>query len=152
MKLSSHFLAIVLFLATFELAAQDRPTLNEAETKFKELLTNCTMEGRWTPLEDGALGEEKRDKYTIISANKLSADKWVINAKMKYGEREMTIPLPVEVKWAGTTPVLIVDNLQIPGGRSYSARVLFYEKTYAGSWKGGDKGGLLSGIIIKNKE
>ena len=152
MKLAKHFIAIVLFAGMLQLFAQEQPALNEAETKFKELLINCTMEGRWTPLEDGVLGEEKKDKYSIVSAAKLKGDTWVISAKMKYGEKEMTIPLPVEVKWAGNTAVLVVDNLQMPGGRSYSARVLFYEKTYAGSWKGGDKGGLLSGIIVKNKE
>src|SRR5689334_11280833 len=111
MKLSSHLLAVIVFLGMLQISAQEKPTLNEAETKFKELVTKCTMEGRWTPIQDGTLGDEKRDKYTIVSANKLSADKWVINAKMKYGEKEMTIPFPVDVKWAGTTPVLVVDNL-----------------------------------------
>ena len=152
MKIAKYFVAIVLFLGALQLSAQEQPTLNEAETKFKELLTNCTMEGRWTPLEDGVLGEEKEEKYKIVSAAKVKGDTWVINAKMKYGEKEVTIPLPVEVKWAGTTPVLVVDDLQIPGGGNYWARVLFYENTYAGSWKGGNKGGLLSGIIVKNKE
>jgi hypothetical protein len=49
--------------------------------------------------------------------------------------------------------VIVVDNLTMPGGkRSYSARVLFYNHTYAGTWSGGEHGGLLSGIITNEKE
>jgi hypothetical protein len=58
----------------------------------------------------------------------------------------------VEVKWAGDTAVIIVDKLQYPGGGTYSARVLFYEHTYAGTWSGGDHGGLMSGVITNEKE
>ena len=43
------------------------PTLNEAEKKFKELLTNVTLEGRWCSVTDGEMGPEKQDKYTIVS-------------------------------------------------------------------------------------
>jgi hypothetical protein len=144
--------ACLIAIAFFSLitGSAQETAYNDAEMKFKELLTNCVLEGRWAPVDGGQLGDEKQDKYTIVSASKVRGDQWVINAKMKYNDKEMTIPFPIEVKWAGTTPVLVVENLQIPGGRSYSARVLFYEKTYAGSWKGGDKGGLLSGIVKKN--
>jgi hypothetical protein len=71
---------------------------------------------------------------------------------MKYGQREIIAPLPIQVKWAGDTAVIVVDNLSIPNGGTYSARVLFYGKTYAGSWSGGEKGGLLTGIITPNKD
>jgi len=125
----------------------------ELEAKLKAMLTKATLSGRWSPIKNGSVGPEKEDKYTIVSAGKVSGDSWVINAKLKYGEREFIAPLPVKVKWAGDTAVLIVDNLQMPGGRnSYSARVLFYEQTYAGTWSGGDHGGLLSGIITNEKE
>lgn len=60
--------------------------------------------------------------------------------------------MPVQVKWAGDTPVLIVDNLAVPGGATYSARVMFYGKTYSGSWTGGTHGGLLHGVVTNAKE
>ena len=50
------------------------------------------------------------------------------------------------------TPVIIVDKLQYPGGGTYSARLLIYEHTYAGSWSGGDHGGLMNGVITNEKE
>jgi hypothetical protein len=125
----------------------------ELEAKFKAMLTKATLSGRWAPIKDGALGAEKEDKYTIVSTGKVNGDSWVVNAKLKYGDREFVAPIPVKVKWAGDTAVLSVDNMQMPGGKtSYSARVLFYEHTYAGTWSGGDHGGLLSGVITNEKE
>ena len=56
-------------------------------------------------------------------------------------------PIPVFVKWAGDTAVITLDNVGFPGGDSYSARVLIYGNTYAGSWSGGNHAGLLNGLI-----
>jgi hypothetical protein len=64
---------------------------------------------------------------------------------------DLVAPIPVQVKWAGDTPVIIVDNIAIPGGGSYSARLLIYEKTYAGTWSGGDHRGLMNGLITNGK-
>ena len=125
----------------------------ELEARFKAMLTKATLSGRWAPIKDGSLGEEKQDKYNIVSVNKVSGDSWIVHAKMKYNDREFVAPIPVKVKWAGDTAVLIVDNMTIPGGqRSYSARVLFYDHTYAGTWSGGDHGGLLNGLITNEKD
>jgi hypothetical protein len=43
--------------------------------------------------------------------------------------------------------VIILDKVGVLGGGPYSARVLVYENTYAGTWNAGDHGGLLSGVI-----
>jgi hypothetical protein len=45
-----------------------------------------------------------------------------------------------------------VDNFTIPGGGTYNARVLIYNKTYAGTWNGGERGGLLSGLIVSGQK
>jgi hypothetical protein len=145
--------ALLLFTCLEATVAQEgAPALNDAEKKFKELLTNATLDGTWNPIAEGEIGEQKKDKYTIVSAAKVKGDSWVINAKMKYGGREIVAPIPVEVKWAGDTAVVIVNNMQVPGGGTYTARVLFFEKTYAGTWSGGTHAGLLSGTISNKKE
>jgi hypothetical protein len=96
---------------------------------------------------------EKEDKYTISAVNKLGGEAWIIHARIQYGEKDFTVPVPVLVKWAGDTPVITVDGMAMPGGKTaYSARVLVYDKTYAGTWSGGDHGGLMNGIIISQKE
>jgi hypothetical protein len=128
-------------------AESSTPALTPAEAKFKDLLTNATLSGRWAPIKDGQMGADKEDKYAIVGAIKIKDDSWIIRAKMKYGGAEIVAPVPVKVKWAGDTPVIIVDKMTIPGGGTYSARVLFFEKTYAGSWNSKDHAGLLNGTI-----
>jgi hypothetical protein len=56
------------------------------------------------------------------------------------------------VKWAGDTAVIILDQIALPGGGVYSARVMVYGNTYAGTWSGGDHGGLLNGVITQKKD
>jgi hypothetical protein len=131
-------------------AAPDRETL---EAKFKSTLTQATMIGRWCSIRGGELGPEQQDKYTIIAATKVGGDTWLIHTRIQYGDRDFVAPLPVQVQWAGDTPVIVVDNLAMPGGtRQYSARVLIYGDTYAGTWSGGEHAGLLKGVITRPQD
>ena len=129
-----------------------KPTQPELEAKFKATLTKATFTGRWCGIKDGKLGPEKEDKYTILGVNKVGGDVWLINARIQYGGKDITAPIPVQVKWAGDTAVIIVDDVGVPGSGSYSARLLIYKNTYAGSWTGGDHGGLMNGVITNEKE
>ena len=123
----------------------------EQEAKFIATLTNATLKGRWSGFKDGQLGPEKDESYHIASVKKLEGDKWQINARLKYGEKDIELPIFVQVKWAGDTPVLVVDKLSLGTSRTYSARVMIYENTYAGWWTAPDHGGLLSGLITNEK-
>lgn len=128
-------------------------TQEQLEAKFKATMTRATMSGRWCGIKDGKLTPEKEDKYTIVSVNKLGGDAWIIHSRIQYGEKDFTVPLPIQVKWAGDTPVITVDGMTMPGGKTaYSARVLVYDKTYAGTWSGGEHVGLMNGIITNEKE
>jgi hypothetical protein len=133
-------------------AEKPKPSAEELEARFKATLTKATFSGRWCSIKDGKLSPEKEDKYTILGVSKVGADVWLINARIQYGQKDLVAPIPVQVKWAGDTPVIVVDNVGIPGGNSYSARVLIYNQTYAGTWSGGDHAGLLSGTITNEKE
>jgi len=132
--------------------AKPKATQEELEAKFKATLTKSIMAGRWCSLKDGVMGPEKEDKYTIQSVGKVSGDDWVITTRIQYGKRDVIAPIPIKVKWAGDAAVIIVDNVPVPGGGVYSARVMVYENTYSGSWSGGDHGGLLNGVITPQKE
>jgi len=136
--------------------AQEVKTAEALEAKFKEAMTGVTMSGRWCSVKDGVLGPEKDDKYSIEGVEKKEGDSWVIKWRMKYGKLEMTLPIPVKMKWAGDTAVIVVDQMQIPGASAYgltrySARVLIHDNAYAGTWNGGDHGGLIKGVILKDK-
>lgn len=135
-------------------AAAEKPKATQAELEaaFKATLTKVVFNGRWCMVKDGELGPEKEDKYTILDVTKLGGDSWLIRTRIQYGQKDIVAPIAVQVKWAGDTAVIIVDKLSVPGGGTYSARVLVYESTYAGTWTAGDHGGLLNGIIAKLKE
>ena len=152
---------IVVWLAGHTAAAQDtkpaapdkpaatgKPLPAGPEERFVALFTKAILAGRWAPLKDGQLGEEKAgDKYHIVGVTKGKDDKWVIHAKLKYREQEFVMPIPVTVKFAGDTTILVVDNLTMAYGGIYSARLLIHEQTYSGSWSGGRAGGMLYGVI-----
>ena len=144
-------LAISLLLP---LAAQSADAvevkLNKDEIKFQKTLENCTFVGHWCLVKNGELTPVKDEKYTITSAKKMKDDQWVIFSRMQFGKTDVTIPIPVYLKWAGGTPVITLDKLFIPGVGTYSARVLVHDSTYAGTWSGGDHGGLLNGLIKKS--
>ena len=131
---------------------KSKASATELEAKFISTLTRATMAGRWCPITDGVLGPDKEDKYTIVGVSKAGGDTWIIRARIQYNKQDFVAPIPVQVKWAGDTAVIIVDNLPVPGGGVYSARVLIYNHTYAGTWTGGDHGGLLNGVITHEKE
>ncbi|SRR6266545_2538596 len=123
--------------------------LSPLEKKFVETLSGATLSGRWRLVHDGKLGEEKEEKYTIGTVSKWGGDTWVINARIQFGDKDATVPVPVKVLWAGDTPVISITNAGLPGLGTYTARVLIYEGLYSGTWFGPGHGGFLSGKLEK---
>ncbi|MDB2686779.1 hypothetical protein N9Y42_06165 [Mariniblastus sp.] len=89
------------------------------------------------------------ERYEILSAKKSEfGDKWNLIARIKYGGHDTTIPLPpIEIKFAGKTPVITIDQAFIPGMGTFDARVVIRQGKYAGTWKHGKKGGFMFGTI-----
>lgn len=119
------------------------------EKQFEESLNGVTLVGHFTMGNDTALREEK---YTIEKVSKLKDGLWLFNARIQYGKRDVTLPLPLPVKWAGDTPVITLTDLSIPGIGTYTARVMIYRGHYAGTWSGKNHGGHLFGRIVKKGE
>ena len=114
------------------------------------MLKNATLEGSWVPIQGGKPGEQKVDRYQVVRAEKVEGEQWHIVSKMRHQGQEIEFPIPVTVIWAGDTAVMILDEVATAGGKSYSARVLFHNDRYAGSWWASDQpGGLLSGAITR---
>ena len=117
--------------------------------QFEKQLSGVKFVGRFTVLgkEEGPLAKEE---YTIQSAKKMPrGDYWLITARIKYGRHDITLPLPLEVKWAADTPVITLTELSIPGLGTFSSRVVIYNKKYAGTWTHGKVGGHLFGTVEK---
>ena len=128
------------------------PSRDELIKRLETDLTNVKLIGRFT-----VAGREDREprpeEYTISSAMKLpDGDLWLIKARIKYGDKDTTVPMPLEIKWAGDTPVITLTDLAIPNLGTFTARVVIYDNRYAGTWQHGKVGGNLFGKIEKVKE
>ena len=128
------------------------PTQDDRYQRFEKLLTRAKLKGRFT-----ILGREDREpapeEYTILSVKKTeTGDFWLFRARIKYGDKDVTVPLPLEVKWAGDTPMITLTDFTIPGMGTFSSRVVLYNNKYAGTWTHGKVGGHLYGIIEKMDE
>lgn len=120
--------------------------------KFKSLFTGARLKGQFT-IDGKPMSQLKEEAYEISKVEKLpEGDKWAITARIKYGKYDLTVPVPLDVKWAGETPVLTLDNLTIPTMGTFSARVVLHQDKYAGTWQHDSVGGHLFGMIELPKE
>jgi hypothetical protein len=124
----------------------------QRDEDFKKLVTNVRLEGHFT-LDGQEPGELQREEYVITGAMKFgNGDFWALTSRIRYGDVDLTVPVPVRVKWAGNTPVITVDSVKIPGLGTFSARVLLDGARYAGTWSHDEKGGHLFGEILPADE
>jgi hypothetical protein len=130
-------------------SAKAKPTQEELEQAFADKLSDSTLVGTFTI--DGKEGT-KPDRYRIVSARKKKDNDWIFTAKMKVGDNEADVPIPIKVYWADDTPVMSLTDLTIPGVGTFTARVMFYGDRYAGTWQHGDHGGTFAGLIEKKKK
>ncbi len=116
---------------------------------FEKMLSNTKLTGNFT-----VVGQEKKDltpeEYTISEVKKMDeGDYWLFKVRIKYQKYNLKVPVPLEVKWAGNTPIVSLDNASVPGFGKFNARVVFHENKYSGTWSHGKIGGHLFGTIKK---
>jgi hypothetical protein len=118
------------------------------EAALVKMLSGGTLEGSFTSTSAGSdPAKLSRDKYTLGQVKKLDGELWQIPARIQYGDKDITLPIVLPIRWAGDTPVVTVDDLPLPGFGTVSARVMFSAGHYAGYWKHGDHGGNMFGVI-----
>lgn len=128
-------------------AVVEPASLTEAERAFVERMRGATLVGSFTDA-----GRENRppraDRYEIASVEKVGDDLWQFNARMDCcGLNGSVIPIAVPMRWVGDTPMIMMTDTSLPGIGTFTVRLFFYEDRYAGSWQGGDHGGLMFGRI-----
>jgi len=134
-------------LSIWPLAADDAPALTAAEQAFVKQLAHRHMIGTFT-VEGRDDQTPKEERYEIANVTKAGDNLWTIEARIKYGKVDATVPVTVTVLWAGDTPMISVTDLTIPlVGSEFSARVLFDGDLYAGTWKHGKVGGHMWGRL-----
>src|SRR5262245_11890385 len=147
-------LVITLSLASASLRAQGD---SDVEAKFIAMLKNATLKGTWAPVAGGQLGKEKGDdSYKIARVEKGDGDKWKVVSIFNVQGQEMQFPIPCQVKFAGDTAVLILDNVRAgPGKANWSARIMFFDDVYAGRWwetANREHGGTIAGTITRTEK
>jgi len=151
--LLSSTIATTLMADDVPAPADNASVDNEQEAReraFEESLTGVTLVGFFTDsaAEDQELSE---DRYTIESVTKGKNGFWVFRATIQYGGRDVKMAMPLQVEWAGDTPMITLTNIPVPQLGIFSARILFYDGRYAGTWSGTDHGGHMFGKILKEE-
>ncbi len=145
---------IALFLATFATAAAAHAAAPQSDAEveqhrlealFAKQMSGCRMTGRFTV--DGSDAPAQAESYTLGEVRKVRDEKWRVEAKIEYADKSATVPLTVDVFWAGETPMIQVSDLAVPTLGTYSARVLIHGDRYAGTWSGKRHGGQMFGRI-----
>jgi hypothetical protein len=128
------------------------PSAAKHEAALAEMLSGATLEGSFTVTGPGHDPTRlSREKYTLGEVKKLDGNLWLFPTRIQYGDKDLQLPITLPIEWAGDTPIVVVDNLGLPGLGTVSARVMFFADHYAGYWKHGDAGGHLFGVIHRAK-
>ena len=152
---------LLLILPLFLLSCAADPITTEErqalEAAFEESMRGAVLNGNFTVFPrqgaDGAASDAsepvklRSERYTIEKVAKLGGDIWTFHAQIQFGDKDVTLPVPVRLDWAGDTPMISVTDLGLPGLGCYTARVVFYRDSYAGMWWGSEHGGNLFGQI-----
>lgn len=139
-------IALFLTFALTGILSAQTAALSQLEQDFEKSMAGAVLNGQST--RDGKPGLSE-DKYTIDKVVKQSGDTWMFYVRVQYQGKDVTMPLPLQVKWAGDTPVITLTEQSLPAMGTYTARVLIYEDRYAGTWGGKTGGGTVFGRITR---
>lgn len=139
---------VVVAPTTDKIAGEMTPV----EKAFQEMMTGAVLVGAFSV--DGKKGTPKEERYEISEVKKLAPGKvdshvWIITSRIKYGDKDIKLPVPVEVRWAGDTPMIQLTETTIPLMGTFTARVMIYKDRYAGTWQHDAVGGHMWGKLEK---
>ena len=146
MKFSFAFLLPFLFLSFVSFGKEDSDQVRF--DSFREKMQGVRFSGFFTMT--GKDVPPMEETYEIQSVQKFGEDDlWIFTARVKYGNKDVVLPMPLPVKWVGNVPVITMKDLAIPGLGTFSAHVVIDGNKYAGTWAHGKVGGHLYGTIEK---
>jgi hypothetical protein len=130
---------------------KDAAELTKRIAELEKSLSGAVLVGHFT-VTGRPGGDTHEERYELGDVKHLQGDMWLISARIKYGDHDLTIPLTLPIRWAGDTPMICVDEMAFPGMGTYTARVMIYRDHYAGFWTGKDHGGHLFGTLEHPKQ
>lgn len=149
-RLNSMVTIIVLMAGSFLFVSGEDTPQKTLFKNFEKAMKGVRFSGFFTV--DGAKNPPSEEVYEIQSVQKFGEQNlWIFTARIKYGQKDVTLPMPLPVKWVGDIPVITMDEMNIPGLGTFSAHVVIDGNKYAGTWSHGKVGGHLYGKITKMK-
>ena len=83
---------------------------HQLEQAFVEQMTDAVLVGQFSI--NGRENEgAKVERYAIQGLQKLGRDRWIITARITYGDIDIPLPVPVTISWSNDTPVLSLTGL-----------------------------------------
>ena len=150
MKLSLFFVSAALLFAPLGLTSKEL-SKEELFKRFEQSMKNVRFSGHFTIT--GRKMAPAKETYEIQNVQKLGdGDLWIFTARVKYGDKDIILPMPLPVKWLGRIPVITMDKVTLPGLGTFSAHVVIDGDKYAGTWAHGEVGGHLYGTISRMKK
>ncbi|QEG21098.1 hypothetical protein [Mariniblastus fucicola] len=118
----------------------------KAIDNLKKFLEGSKWNGTFTMRKSG--DKLHTEEYEIVSAEKEpTGDEWMLVAKIKYMKKDVKVPVGLSIKWIDRTPVIVLDQVTIPGMGTFDSRVIIRKGMYAGTWAHGKVGGHMFGNI-----
>lgn len=138
--------ALLLVLATGgALPAQES---DERDRRFAEMMTGKRLVGQFSVVTAEGESPPQADNYMVSELSRGEGARWIFTARMGSGPQAVALPIPVDVLWAGDTPVLTMTEQAIEGLGTFTARVLIHDGRYAGTWQHGPVGGNMWGRVV----
>lgn len=149
---SASLVSLFLCLAPSAAAAEEAPRPPDAQqiAQLEEALSGAVLAGHFTETGNDAGGKLHEERYELSSVKHLGDGQWLFEARIRYGEHNVKLPLTLPVRWAGDTPVITVDKVPVIGIGTFDARVMIYRDHYAGFWSGEGHGGHLFGVVQRS--
>lgn len=151
MKSSIHLVLLYSFLIGGFQSHGEEQVEHPNFSAFRQKMQGIRFSGFFT-----VTGKDRppmEETYEIQSVQKFGKeDLWIFTARVKYGNKDVVLPMPLPVKWLGDVPVITMKDLNIPGLGTFSAHVVIDGDKYAGTWAHGKVGGHLYGTIEKMKK
>ncbi len=128
-------------------AQTPRPDL---EQRLRASLEGMKMEGKFNVFGPNGMSAPQQDLYMVSKLLRGEGDTWLFEYAMSFNQSQKMVPIPVDVLWAGETPVLTITNQPIEGlTGSFTVRLLIFDGKYAGTWQHGPVGGHMWGVLVK---
>ena len=148
--LSTLTILVGSILGIFTFASGETQNRDILFENFRKSMQGVRFSGYFTV--DGSARPPSKEMYEVQNVQKFGDDDlWIFTARIKYGDKDVTLPMPLPVKWLGDLPVITMDEVNIPGLGTFSAHVVIDGNKYAGTWSHGKVGGHLYGKITKMK-